>query len=370
MLTNSAALFLCTLCSGAWSVYVAVNLYTDAWSPACAETHVELEYISTRLARCLDKRPADVWSLVFCIEVQVLILLTVWRRLFASYHVVSNVRECSISCGVWFVVSFAMVVDFRNDSNALTQEFLFIPPVRESALHSYAAVNAMTSLTVLHALLCGSLLVLSSYERRLLRDSASTRPPRPKAVSVIDFDFRRHEAPVDMAVPNVYAAAVESSDGIISRWTSFRRLLYRYAALDWVYLICVIVFFFTWSTASNTDSGLVYQTSVHSEWVVLLLGGTMQAYALWQSERPLSWAQGPPVDIFETAAQNLCSCRSTWRVLLTCMSFLGALLYTLTIFGMAPLKTVDDDSSQVHSSGLLLVAVVTAYLYSAVLLAS
>ncbi len=65
-----------------------------------------------------------------------------------------------------------------------------IPAIPEYTLHSYAAVNAMLALTVLHALLCSSLLSLSTHERRIAREATRTRSASLKKVSVIDFDFR------------------------------------------------------------------------------------------------------------------------------------------------------------------------------------
>ncbi len=279
---------------------------------------------------------------------------------FSSYHFVTNLRECAISCGVWFIVSFAMVVDFRNDRNELTSEFLCFPPIPESSLHSYAAVNAMLSLTVLHALLCSSLFALSTHERRIAKEQDHARAASLKAVSVIDFDFHRHQLEEEAA------KSVET----VARWSVFKRFVYDYAALDWVYLTCVVVFFFTWATASNSDNEVVFETSVHSEWLVLLLGAVMQAYALWQSGRPLSWLQEVPANVVASAVGNLRSCKTSWRVLMTSFSYVVALLYTLIIFGMAPLDYDGSHSEGARSSSMLLWTVVTAYAYAALLLLS
>ena len=359
-MSGSAVLFSVSLATGCWSLYVGINLYSDAWEPHCMQGGVALEYISTRIAHCLDKRKADVWSLVYCLEVQIFLLLTMWRRLFASYHFVTNMRECAISCGVWFVVSFAMVVDFRNDRDELTSEFLFFPQIPESSLHSYAAVNAMLSLTVLHALLCSSLFALSTYERRIAKEQSNAGAASFKAVSVIDFDFHRHQLEEE---------AVKSAERV-TKWSVFKRFVYDYAALDWIYLACVVVFFFTWATASNSDNEVVYETSVHSEWLVLLLGAMMQAYALWQSERPLSWLQEAPANIVASAMENVRNCKTSWRVLMTSFSYVVALLYTLIIFGMAPLDYDGTHPNGARSSSMLLWTVVTAYGYAALLLLS
>lgn len=363
----SIAIFILTVCTGGWSLYVAINLYSDAWSPHCAQGGVALEYVSTRIAHCLDTRQAEMWSLVYCIEVQILLLLSQWRRLFASYHFVTNLRECAISCGVWFIISFGMVVEFRNDRMALTEEFLFFPAIPESTLHSYAAVNAMLALTVLHALLCSSLLSLSTQERRIARAAMLTRSASLKTVPVIDFDFRGAVSEHEDAMP-VYAPTDASSDAY-SHWGVFKRLVYDYAILDWIYLCCVVIFFVSWASASNSNSAVVYATSVHTEWLVLLLGALMQAYALWQSERPLSWCPETPANLFISVAQNLRNCNTSWRVVMTSVSYVAALLYSLIILCIAPLGK-NGDLMHARSSGMLLWTIVTAYAYGALLLLS
>jgi hypothetical protein len=118
----------------------------------------------------------EVWSLVYCVKFQILLLLTVWRRLLSSYHVFSWLRPWIVSFVVWFIISFAMVVEFRNDWNVLTNKFLWLPTFQESSLHVYAAVCTMVSLTLLHACMCVSLFALSSYETELAR--AKPQPAR------------------------------------------------------------------------------------------------------------------------------------------------------------------------------------------------
>jgi hypothetical protein len=187
-----------------------------------------------------------------------------------------------------------------------------------------------------------------------------TRAASLKTVSVIDFDFHRHDLDHE---PD------DSSDTLL-RWSVFKRFLYDCAALDWIYLTCVIVFFFTWASASNSDSVVVYETSVHTEWLVLLLGATMQGYALWQSERPLSWTQEPPANLFASVVGNLRNCNTSWRVLMTSFSYVAALLYSLVVFGIAPLDDANGDSGRARSSSMLLWTVVTTYAYAALLLLS
>ena len=365
MLTSWGFMFLASVGTGAWSLYIAINLFTDGWSPRCTSDPAKLEYVSTRIAHCLDKRPSYVWSLVYALQVQILLLLSMWRRLFVSYHFVSKVRQCVISCGVWFIISFAMVVEFRNDRNGLTTDFLIFPAMQESTLHSYAAVNAMLSLTILHALLCSSLIALSTYERQIAREAAITKATTLKGVSVIDFDFHKNET----------AALTKDTS---QQWDSFKTRVYEYATLDWVYLAFVIVFFYTWAVASTSTNVAVYETSVHTEWTVLLLGAVMQAYALWQSERPLVWNPDPPANIYVSAIENMRHCKASARTLLASASYVAALLYCLIIFGMAPLDMQKEHGGtyeqghlqNARSSSMLLTTVVTTYAYAGILLLS
>ena len=364
--------------SAGWSLYVGIMLLTDSWSPSCA-ADAELEYISTRLARCLDRRPAEVWSLVYCVEFQILLLLTVWRRLLRSYHVVSWLRPWIVSFGVWFVISFAMVVEFRNDRNVLTNRFLWLPAIEESSLHVYAAVCTMVSLTLLHACMCLSLFALSSYETELTRAKPSlahkdgyqqlVEPERPGAagprMQAIDWQIRRSDEPTQNAQT--------------SMWAEYKRALRKYAVLDWVYLMCIVVFFITWSL--NHSEGPLYSTAVHTEWIVLVVAVLMHGYALWQSHRPLSWVEDEQDEQDKQDAQagllshvlmslrTAGSCTYSWRNLGIFCSYVLALLYTLLIFGMVPIAA-SDDPEHARSSIMLLLAVITAYAYSALLLMS
>jgi len=389
--------------SAAWSLYVGIMLLTDSWSPSCA-ADTELEYISTRLARCLDRRPAEVWSLVYCVEFQILLLLTVWRRLLSSYHVVSWLRPWIISFGVWFIISFAMVVEFRNDRDVLSNEFLWLPAFQESSLHVYAAVCTMISLTLLHACMCLSLFALSSYEIELAHSKPSpARPPpartdgyqpvgaeRPGAagarLQAIDWQMRRSDEimldtakPGELRLPGSSKAqqghAAQQAHGSqqtqqaqISLWSEYKRALQKYVVLDWVYLVCIVVFFVTWSL--NNNEGPLYSTAVRTEWIVLVVAAFMHGYALWQSNRPLSWVQDEPAGLLTHVLRSMHTasrCEYSWRDLGMCCTYVVALLYTLLIFGMVPLAA-SDDPEHARSSIMLLLVVVTAYAYSALLL--
>jgi hypothetical protein len=37
-------------------------------------------------------------------------------------------------------------------------------------------------------------------------------------------------------------------------WTEYKRALQKYAVLDWVYLMCIVVFFVTWSLNNSEGS--------------------------------------------------------------------------------------------------------------------
>lgn len=373
--------FLVAVCVGSasYSAYVIIMLYTDQWTPKCSGNYAELEYISTRLAHCLDTRFTDVWGLVFCVEVQVLILASVWRRLFASYHIVTRLRECVISCAVWFILSFAMVVEFRNDRNTLTVPFLIFPSIQESILHAYAAVCTMLSFTMMHAFMCFSLFALQRHERLLQLSvvHSITSHPRAGGYVSIDFDFRRSvqvpsgQLQIVSGVGRTYDITT-TPDETNSRWNAYRCALCEYVVLDWIYLLGVLVFFFTW-TLGSTD-GPVYDTAVHTEWFVLAMGSFMHLYALRQNWRPLSWVREEPGGIFHEACGSLRSCKYTCRSVLMCSSYVCALLYSLVIFGMAPLDLLDEQApgaaKHATSSWQLFAVVVSTYLYAALILLS
>jgi hypothetical protein len=378
--------FLAAVCVGSasYSAYVIFMLYTDLWTPKCSRIDADLEYISTRLAHCLDRRSTDVWGLVFCVEVQVLLLASVWRRLFASYHIVTRLRECVISCAMWFILSLAMVVEFRNDRNTLTVPFLVFPSVQESILHAYAAVCTMISFTLMHACMCFSLFALQRHEHVLQRSvvHSTTTYQRAGGYISIDFDFRRSVDVLCVDVLSEQRPHVPGLGGthdttttavdVSSRWNAYRCALCEYAVLDWIYLLGVIVFFFTWALGSS--DGPVYDTAVHTEWFVLAMGSFMHMYALRQNWRPLSWVREEPGDILHEACRNLRSCQYTCRSLLLCSSYVCALLYSLVIFGMAPLQLLDAQApgadQHATSSWQLLAVVVSTYLYAAIILLS
>jgi hypothetical protein len=352
------------LATAGWSVYVCVILLTET----CA-AHAELEYISTRLAHCLEARAAEVWSLVFCVEFQILLLLSMWRRLLSSYHFVTALRPWIISSGVCFVVNFAMVVEFRNDRSALTRRVLGMQ-FKEADLHVYAAVVTMTSLTVLHALLCWSLLALSNFECKLALSmhSASSRASsaRGDGYLAVDFLFQRQAAggsAEQQPAPRQAQASV---------WARYQSALFRYAELDWVYFMCIIVFFVTWFL--NNSTGPLYSTAVHAEWIVLAVAALMHGYALLQSNRPLSLQPEEPDSILADALRSVhvvVSCSVSWRDVGLCVFFVASLVYTLLIFAFAPLATSEAslaDPAHCHSSPMLLLAVLSAYAYGALLL--
>ena len=105
-----------------------------------------------------------------------------------------------------------------------------------------------------------------------------------------------------------------------------------------MYFMCIIVFFVTWFL--NNSSGPLYSTSVHSEWIVLAVAALMHAYALLQSNRPLSWVPEEPDSIVSDAlrcVRAVASCSMSWRDVGLCVFFVASLVYTLLIFAFAPL---------------------------------
>lgn len=363
------------LATACWSGYVCIILLTETCAP-----HAELEYISTRLAHCLDTRAAEVWSLVYCVEFQMLLLLSVWRRLLSSYHFVTALRPWIISVGVCFVVNFALVVEFRNDRSALTRRVLGMQ-FKEADLHVYAAVVTMIALTVLHALLCWSLLALSAFEQKLaLSMHSASMTARGDGYLAVDFRFHRQAGQGENAERGTQAAphaqqtqqTQQTQQAGASVWAQYHEALIRYAELDWVYLMCIVVFFATWFL--NNNSGPLYSTAVHSEWLVLLLAALMHGYALWKSHRPLSWLPEEPDGIVADALRSVraaVGCALPWRDVGLCVCFVASLSYTLVIFAFAPLAASGAslaDPGHCYSSPWLLLAVLSAYAYGALLL--
>lgn len=351
------------LCAGTavWSAYTVAILIADSCS---ASASTELDFISTRLAECLDTRPAEVWSLVYCVEFQIMLLLSVWRRLLLSYHVETWLWPWVVSFGVCFVTSFAMVVEFRNDRKTVTRRVLGLPAVEESTLHVYAAVTTMISLTLLHACMCYGQLRLGAHQAELARSKltklAAARPaPGSKADSI------------DWKLPRSDETARDGAQTDLAQWTQYQRALNVYQALDWVYLVCVAVFFLAWWVSNSSDSTGMHSTAVLTEWVVLLLAVIMHVYALMQFFRPLSWAHANTSILAQAlhSVRGLASCEHVWQKLWICGAYVLALLYTLLIFALAPLAA-SEDTTHSYSSIMLLLAVITAYVYAALLLVS
>ena len=378
----SLLLLLAAVATASWSLYVCFMLLTET----CA-AHPELEYISTRLARCLDARAGEVWSLVFCVQFQILLLLVLWRRLLGtSHHFVTMLRPWVISFGVCFVVNFAMVVEFRNDRTALSRRVLGLE-FKESDLHAYAAVVTMTSFTLLHALLCLSLLKLSAYQAEATRRTAdestanTASNARGDGYRAIDFRLQRPDAgtPDSEEGDRVTVSASSSSaktpaEYMYTFWAHYRKSLVLYAELDWVYFMTIIIFFVTWflNNPHVTNQGL-YSTAVHTEWVVLAIAAFMHAYALAQSYRPLKHLPVSDDSYFTDVLQSLrtvLSCSMSWYDVGLCFFFVVSFFYTLLIFAFAPLATSEaqlEDTQHLHSSPLLLLAVLSSYTCGALL---
>ncbi len=156
-----------------------------------------------------------------------------------------------------------------------------------------------------------------------------------------------------------------------SCWAQYHDALIRYAELDWAYFMCIIVFFVTWSL--NNSTGPLYNTAVLSEWIVLVLAALMHGYALWKSARPLDWAPEVPDGIVADVLRSVrafVTCSMSWRDVGLCVFFVAALVYTFLIFAFAPLAASEvslEDREHCHSSPMLLLAVLSAYAYGALL---
>lgn len=334
-----------------WSCYVAYLLVGDQCSasgilPASGLPARELDYISTRLARCLDKQPWLVWSLVFCIEFQVLMLLEVWSRLMSQHASIAQFhwfqfhwfQPLMIALGLTFIISLAMVVEFRNDRHESTK----LISMSEAEFHALSAVVTFLSLGFLHAVFAISLLILNSQP-------VKNTSPRSKVVPSIDW---RYEPVPDGELPKQEAWLCEG-------------------LLDVLYFVCVIVFLITWtlSTSSNSSNGAVYRTSVYSEWVGLGLGVAMHLYAYWCGNTLCERAdmQHRPASTLERAWSTLrgASCAQlSWKILLRCTVYVFFFIWTLlTVVLFAPLQVPGSEKAQehVHSTVVLLLVVLSAY---------
>jgi len=115
----------------------------------------------------------------------------------------------------------------------------------------------------------------------------------------------------------------------------------------------------------------MHSTAVLTEWVVLLIAVIMHVYALMQFFRPLSWAHAN-IGILTQAlhsVRSLATCEHVWQKLWVSGAYVLALLYTLLIFALAPLAA-SEDTTHTYSSIMLLLTVITAYVYAALLLMS
>jgi hypothetical protein len=102
-----------------------------------------------------------------------------WHRLCCRHDFVFHFKLWIVSCGVWFVISFCMVLEFRNDGNLPTRNFFFLPQMKESSLHVYAALNTMLSFSALHVLLAISLFKCSAHARLEPDEAAPMGRRRP-----------------------------------------------------------------------------------------------------------------------------------------------------------------------------------------------
>jgi hypothetical protein len=106
---------------------------------------------------------------------------------------------------------------------------------------------------------------------------------------------------------------------------------------------------------------------------VLFLAAMMHGYALWKSARPLDWASEVPDGIVTEALRSVrvfVTCSMFWRNVGLCVFFVATLVYTLLIFAFAPLAASEAllaDPHHCHSSQMLLLAVLSAYAFGALL---
>ena len=73
------------------------------------------------------------------------------------------------------------------DGDLPTRHFFFLPQMKESNLHVYAAVNTILSYSLWHVLMAVSLFALSAHARSRLSDEQARPMLPPGDVKAIDF---------------------------------------------------------------------------------------------------------------------------------------------------------------------------------------
>ena len=260
----------------------------------------QLDYISTKLAHCLDINSTMLWGFMYCIQFQTFVLLTTWHRVCARHDCVYNFKTWIVSFGVCFVVSFCMVLEFRNDGNLPTRNFFFLPQMKESSLHVYAAVNTMLSFSLLHVLMASSLLVLSAHTRAQPHEDQSV-VRRPKAV---DFRSRNQDTTqeTNMEMSPVF------------------NCLCAYVGLDVIYALMVVMFICLYLV--NVAKLTAFTMAI--EWAVGIVAICLHMCALGQSRRLLDLScteQQPTRDVHW--ARSYCQSRARTAAICRKACFLG-----------------------------------------------
>lgn len=329
---------------GVWLASVAAFAYVTArlYAGSCNAEGRGLEFISSRLAACLDSRPAEVWTFVYVLQFQVLLLLTLWQRVLLAFHFLAGsatMRVLIVSAGVWFIISLASVVEFRNDGTARSQG------VSEATLHVYAAAVSLLSFAALHFCIWKSLSALAAFEAG---EEAEREAQQRRAL------LHSHEA------VGFRSSFIHISDDA-EVWQDYQQSMLRYSLCDCVFFAGVVFFFAAWFVSQAAPGW--FHIAAGTEWLVLLAGVLLHGYALRQSSRRLPGAG--PVGDYELgpAAVLAAVSKARWRLL----SCIASLLYTCSIFVLAPVS-LEGDSAGLHSTPMFLVVVLSSYLYAAVLL--
>ena len=321
-------LFKLTLvCTALYSCLMIAILVSSVCAPW------QLDYISTKLAQCLDINSTMLWVFMYCIQFQIFVLLVTWHRLCCRHDFIFHYKLWIVSCGVWFVISFCMVLEFRNDGNLPTRNFFFFPQMKESDVHGYAAVNTMVSFSALHVLLAVSLFQCSAYARVELGEAA---PMLPDKVAAIDWLSRTQQQRPDTTRNSETQPLINC----------FR----AYVSLDVIYLLTVLTFICMWSL--NVAKLTVFTMAI--EWAVGFIGITMHVCALWQSNRLL--------DISFT--------KHYMTIDFNCKTLLSAVFMFVAIFLL--LRTVPYGNSITHAQSSLhfWILVGTSYLLGFCLIAT
>jgi hypothetical protein len=153
------------------------------------------------------------------------------------------------------------------DGDLPTRHFFFLPQMKESNLHVYAAVNTILSYSLWHVLMAVSLFALSAHARSRLSDEQARPMLPPGDVKAIDFQLK---------IPTRDTKTNSDTQDLCN-------CLCAYDSLDVIYALTVIVFICLWLV--NVANLTAFTMAI--EWAVGCIAIGMHMCALWKSSRQL-----------------------------------------------------------------------------------